>query len=281
MRPSCLPCILLVGLLGWQSLACATQVKFVEIPCPVGGEPVMVKYLIGMPRPSQFDKLPRSYQSCPGNGFILFRDPPTWSRYSAAEIALLTPYVESAEFQALRKGHDEHYLVARLLRVIGAPETAVGVSILEAARKIANYIRDDSPASYFNRTVTRDPEFLSRRMQQLREYLEEAHAVFSSALAKAAPASRAALGISLTLLDIERRLGRFEAAGQRILAIDGHPVLGAGKSREQLDQQRALLAERRDGTLIWTHSGSFLMGDEPPDREKKPAEPAEKNLQLV
>lgn len=97
----------------------------VDYVCPVGGETFTAQTVgsgtayghfldgqlygpIGSPWP---------LVQCPGNGFLLYK-----RDFSAEEIARLTPYVESAEYQVLRHTETSYGLLARVLRHMGEPD---------------------------------------------------------------------------------------------------------------------------------------------------------------
>ena len=107
----------------------------VDYVCPVGGEKFTAQTVgsgtayghfldgqsygpIGSPWP---------LVECPGNGLLLYK-----RDFSAEEIARLTPYVESAEYQALRQTETSYWRLALLLRHMGESDAVLAGVVRQA-----------------------------------------------------------------------------------------------------------------------------------------------------
>ena len=138
---------LIVGLAVLAAMASpagATTVHRQDFTCPVGGErfedDVIGSYTNWGSRPDgrpygtlAWVPLPE----CPGNGFLLFQE-----EFTPQEIAILTPLVESAEYQAMRTVETQHYRAWWLRRALGSPEAASLADTL----LVASWQSDAEPA---------------------------------------------------------------------------------------------------------------------------------------
>jgi len=173
--------------------ASATTMFPQQFTCPMGGD-VFEDYVIGSY--SSFGQRPdgRAYGTlpvlplveCPGNGFLLFED-----AFTPEEIALLTPLVGSAEYQAMRQGETPHHRAWWLMRALGREPEQLASALL-----VASWESDDD---------------LARRVWYQRAFLE--------ATAGIAPDSDGWLLYQLRAANALRELGQFGDASALLARI--------------------------------------------------------------
>lgn len=192
--------------------------------CPVGGETfeddVIASRTTSGRRPDG-----RPYGSleivplveCPGNGLVLFDND-----FTADEIALLTPLVASARYQAMRQGETPHYRAWWLMRALGREPAVLAGTLLTASWE-----------------SDRDRE---RKARYQNAFVEAAQAV---------PRSEAQDWFHYTVraANALRELGRFEEAGARLDLLEASEAWPKDPdSREGarllIEGLRALIAER-------------------------------------
>lgn len=133
----------LVALAAGSSPALATTSYPEDFTCPIGGErfqaEVIGSYSSWGNRPDgrPYGTLPWvPLPECPGNGFLLFQE-----EFTPQEIAILTPLVDSAEYQAMREAETQHYRAWWLQHALGSAEAAP----LAETLLVATWQSDDEP----------------------------------------------------------------------------------------------------------------------------------------
>jgi hypothetical protein len=169
-----------------------------EVTCPIGGEKLQRTYINSYTSSDQeldsrefFD--PRPVPQCPSDGFVMYQ-----AEFSEAEVAILQHYVRSKEFQSLRGKHVPYYLAARLKAQLGRED--ISYLLLQASWQATN------PKQYRAYAI----EALDAYERQLRGHYESAERrMFDRLIAG----------------ELERRLGRFNEAKERFVAIAGEESL--------------------------------------------------------
>lgn len=197
-----------------------------EMICPVGGEKFSFattgSYSTwgGRPdgKPYGSWRFPLDLPECPGNGLVVYKE------FAAADLPRLRGLVESADYKALRRERP-YYRAAWLMRGMGEPAAVAAWNV-----NVASWQADDDPA-------------LKRRYQE--EFVRAVDAL--GAGAGGSDIERFAM--DMRAANVERELGRFEAAAARIgraarPAIPAAPVPAKAGSeaewrvREELEQRR-------------------------------------------
>lgn len=153
---------------------------------------------------------------CPLDGFVLYQ-----KSFSDEELADFRAYVASAEYVAwVKKGETSHYLLARLLEHRGAPQKGVAWAFLQATWQVE---KDAGRyAAYANEALT--------RYAKLAASLPETDEQWSTA--------------GLVAAELERRLGRFEDAQQRLRVLATKPAFADGFLRDLCNYELALVAKK-------------------------------------
>jgi len=206
----------------------AMTVMDVEITCPVGGEEFTAR-LAGSGtafganldrRPFGATPSPWPLARCPGNGFVLYQ-----REFSDAEVARLTPLVESAEFQRMQAEESDYYIASRLMRHMNAPANLVADRLLKATWE-------------------------AEHDERYPRYASEALAAFEHVLADASSELTAETRASYQQIagELERRLGRFEEAARRFEALLQSPGVIGSELEPLVRQEIALVAAKDSGT---------------------------------
>lgn len=202
------------------------------------------------------------------NGFVVYR-----TSYTTQEIERLKPYVESADYQALRDVHSNYYLSARLRRLLGEPMRDVAMDLVFAMRETDDMIpalRISAVQSvegqlrnkYGANSRGHEAEFkelyaveIKRReddaAMRLDLYATEALTAYKSALAVKYDDNERWLQDQLRAGELERRLGRFDEAKARFQTLSANPgvpqsaVYPSVVAKTVLDRQFELI-EKRD-----------------------------------
>jgi hypothetical protein len=206
-----------------------------KMKCPVGGAPFSYTPApqpagIGMRpdgRPYAGGVVPPPLPECPDNALVLYKD------YSDEEVAKLTPLVESADYQALRR-ESQYYRAYWLMKAMGVDSDRYLLALLQAA-----WQADDRP---------------ELRARYLAEFADE------SARVEARPDDINWIGMEGRAVDALRELGRFDDAAARLAKVpldalaspDPATATGADARRAQLhkswltyfEQQKAAIARR-------------------------------------
>jgi hypothetical protein len=207
--------------------------------CPIGGatfsyKPALPPAAIGYRpdgRPYADGVVPPPLPECPDNALVLYKD------YSDDEIAKLTPLVESADYQALRK-EGQYYRAFWLMKQMGVDSNLYLLALLEAA-----WQADDRP---------------ELRARYLAEFADE------SAKVEPRPDDINWVGMEGRAVNALRELGRFDEAEARLAKVpldalkvpDLAGATGADARRAQLrrtwltyfEQEKAAIA-RRDSAI--------------------------------
>ncbi len=201
----------------------ATTVYPETFTCPIGGE-VFQDHVVGSY--SSFGQRPdgRAYGTlpiypvteCPGNGFILFDE-----QFTAEEIAILTPLVESDAYQAMRQSETAQFRSWWLMRAVRRDTNRLASAMLQASWE------------------TDDDLVRKRRYQQ----------AFIDAVAAIDQADEAWLFYTLRAVNALRELSQFEQAAsllERIEVSDRWPDESDEREGAHFltDGLRALIADR-------------------------------------
>jgi tetratricopeptide (TPR) repeat protein len=208
-----------IVLLVLPQLSPALTFREVELTCPLDGSRFNVtRPASGTSRGIFLDLKPFGpiiapwpLARCPSNGFVLYKP-----HFSDEEIARLRPFVASAEYQALQSHHTTYYLAARLRAYLGETPAQLAWTLLEATWEA-------EPGAQYER------------------YATEALRAFQEALAEPYAAPTQWVADQLVAGELERRLGRFEPARQRFLALTAHDAVQAGGVRAILALQLQLI----------------------------------------
>jgi hypothetical protein len=202
----------------------AMTVHDVDMTCPIGGEKFSARMVgSGTAFGQYLDRRqfgatasPWPLAKCPKNGFVIFRDD-----FTAGEIAQLTAIVASADYRALQARETNYHVAAWLLRRLGAAPAEVFAFQLAATWEAS----DDERHDRYDR------------------YAAEALATLEQVLAMPGAPVEDALDKAQLAAELERRLGRFDAAHRRLSALLPH-VRGSGL--EPLVIQELQLVDARD-----------------------------------
>lgn len=214
------------ALLAVAPCARAVTYAFQDYTCPLDGRP----FTQGLPTPghplgSRLDLkpwgpviAPAVLPVCPDSRFVLWKH-----QFSDDELARLRPLVASPAWRAIRDTESDYYRVARLRQWLGDDPVDIAFTMLYATWEV-----DESPERYAR-------------------YAQEALAAIDQALAPADPAQadapederQATLG--LVAVELQRRLGRFDAARTRLDRMAGRAAYASGTLHALLLQQRALV----------------------------------------
>lgn len=161
---------------------------------------------------------------CPTDHFVMYQD-----SFSPAELATLKPLITSPTYQALAKDHSEYFLLGKIFEHLGKPEFVIALAFVKASWQV-----DRDPARY--------AEYAG---EALRHY-EAGLAKPDTADAKASEAERQSLRLNAELIagELERRLGKFEAARIRFARLEGSSQPKEEIFRTIIAQQLRLIAAR-------------------------------------
>ena len=208
-------------------LACAAPLALADqitVICPLDGKSFAYETQPKEPlrgrdldmRPVASYRTPWPLPQCPENGFVLYKN----DGYSTEELAKLRPFVASEEYRALLRTHTRYYLAARLRREASGPPYDVAWSLAQAAWEVA-----DDPVRY-------------------RAYAEEALATFNSLPEGSKLGRRENVLREMMSGELERRLGRFEAAEKRFRRIRDEAEFGTPQLQHVIEFQLRLIARK-------------------------------------
>jgi hypothetical protein len=171
-----------------------------ELVCPVDGERFKTTLARSGTSVGQFLDLkpfgptiaPWPLAKCPASGFVMYKQ-----QFPEDEIARFREYVVSDEYKALVAVHTNYYLTARLRAHLGEKPSQLAYILLQATWEAK------SPAQY-------------------QQYAAEALEAYKASLAEGSLDSKQSLNSQFVAGELERRLGRFDDAKARFLAVAGH-----------------------------------------------------------
>lgn len=184
--------------------ALAMSQRDVEIVCPLDGTVFRsmmansgLQTGIGLDfKPLGMTPAPWPLARCPGNGFVIYK-----SEFSAYELSRLRVIVRGETYQSMLGQDRPHFLAAHLMAAMHEPPSRIAVMLLQATWE------------------ARGPE-------QYRTYALAALAAHEKLLHTHHGRPRGRLMASLVAGELERRLGRFEQARRRFLAIPFRDRIG-------------------------------------------------------
>lgn len=205
----------LLGAVLLSVAATASTYDEVEFTCAVGGERFVAVVQMSM---TSFGRRPdgKSYNTgiadlpeCPGNGLVHYKD-----EFSRSEVAKLTPLVESAEYQSLRKTDTLDYRVYWLMSRMDMPSDQVAGALLAA-------------------TWSSDGQ-AERKARYQTEFVEAAAAL---------PAAGDSLWLKLRAANALRELGKHQQSDALLLQLD--PAISALADSDERSWAKELAAGLR------------------------------------
>lgn len=149
-----------------------------------------------------------------------------------AEIPRLKQVVYSAEYRAIPAGSPSYYYVAQLERILGAAPLVVGYRLLQASWQV-------------EACLTCVPDPTARPSDVLADrYLAESLGKLEEHLAATVRTDATYVGVQMLCGEIERRLGRFEAARRRFTGLESELGPEDGAARRNLRWELALIERR-------------------------------------
>lgn len=133
---------------------------------------------------------PATLPQCPKCRAVLFME-----KFDARTVDKLRPFVQGRDFQQAAEKYPSYYLLALIQEWTKAPPIFVGHSYLKASWQ------------------------LEQKPNAMRQCLERAHANLAKAFASMKGGDAEFANTALLLGELERRLGRFEAAKERFQAL--------------------------------------------------------------
>lgn len=133
---------------------------------------------------------PPTLPQCPKCRFPMFSD-----RLAEPVIERLKPFVAGADFQMLAPKNPSYFTLAQVQEFLRAPHRYIALSYLRASWQVE------------------DREVVCRR------FLEKAHEHFLGAVSEIRPGDRQLTDIVLLCGEVERRLGKWEEAGERFRGL--------------------------------------------------------------
>lgn len=217
--------VFLVGALLSVAVEAHTSYE-ADLVCPIGGEKFKAMLTASGTSFGKFLDLkpygpiaaPWPLAKCPTNGFVMFQ-----SKFSDTDISRLETFVASTQYREMKNTHTNYYLAASLQRQIDAPLPQLASTLL--------YATWEAPDSLYS------------------TYAAEALEAYQ-ALLKAEPAdSKNWVTYQLIAGELERRLGKFEAAANRFSDLKKNPSLdsfvkGIVEFQLQLISERNLTSQR-------------------------------------
>lgn len=189
------------------------------VTCPIGGEKftaqvAMSGTMFGQNldrRPFGAIASPWPLRKCPGNGFVMYKD-----EFSDGDLARLAPHVLGDTYQALQREESDYYLAAHLKAFMGAPDDDIASTLLAATWEVQNDSR-----------YTR--------------YAGQALEAFEKLIAGGEASAEEKASYGQIAGELERRLGRFDAARSRFLALKEDPAVRNSDLAPLVEQELALI----------------------------------------
>jgi len=188
----------------------------IEVTCPIDGKTFTAKIVASFTKtgvrldlkPIGFLVAPHPLPVCPGNGFVMDK-----LEYADEEVAKLKAIVADETFKAAREKHTDYYMVAFVQERLGADKFDIAWSYLQASWEAEKEWPD-----------------------HLQEYMALAIAGFDSYLKGAKKHSKDWWTAQIIAANLERRLGRFAAARQRIASLEFEALASTSPFRQAIDQ---------------------------------------------
>ncbi len=204
-------------------MANAMTMQDTEFVCPIGKEAFHAQQAVSGTvfgreldlRPYGAIAAPAPLPKCPSNGFVMFSH-----HLSDANLAKLTAYVNSPEYAALKDKHTNYYLAAQLQRKLDRAADEVAYTLLQATWE-------------------------AQGEAQYKQYAAETLAALEALLAQPDANPDNILTFQLVAGELERRLGKFDAAKARFLRLRDQ-VDGAGSLAKSWVDYELSLIETKD-----------------------------------
>jgi hypothetical protein len=206
----------------------ALSFRRMDVRCPVGGETFSITAITSA---TYFDKrldlmplgpapAPWPLDKCPGNGFVIYKP-----RFTEDELTRLTKYAESEEYQVLARENTNYFLAAKLMEASGDSTTEIAYALLQATWE-------------------------ARSSDQYRTYARSALAAFDRLLEDQELQADKRAEASLVAVELERRLGLFDKAKERLLAVSRPAALRAPMNRMHAAQLQLVRERNSKPALI-------------------------------
>lgn len=190
--------------------------------CPIGGEQFTTMVQLSGYRKGNFLDLkpygrltaPAYMPVCPGNGFAMYKE-----NFTAEEVARLSSFVHSAEYQGLRRSNTAYFLGARLRRHMGEPAREVAYMLLKATWEA-------KPGEQYRRYALETLDTLQG--VRIADYGDE----------------KPWLQDQLVMGELERRLERFDDAKTRFVKLAALTGVVTGATRAVVELQLRLVESR-------------------------------------
>jgi hypothetical protein len=206
-----------------------------DFTCPIGGEKFSADVVNSYTRfgirldlrPIGAMLSPIPLPVCPGNGFVMFKD-----KFTPEEIKAIEPIVLSDDYRRARKDNVDRYMVAFMRERLG------GATAIELGRlyQMASWEAEGRYAS--------DAKQKSEKPELVARYRALAIEKFDSFLKNDHSLSQDWWTTAIVTAELERMLGRFDAAEQRIAALPMDKLAADSPMRKAIDQIRAHIAKR-------------------------------------
>lgn len=151
---------------------------------------------------------------CPASGFVMYKD-----KFTEEELARLREYVASAEYRAMKDVHSNYYLATKLRAHLGEQKPKLAYFLLQASWEARGHYE---------------------------RYASEALEAYQE-LAGADGEPKQKLSAELIAGELERRLGRFDAAKARFARVAQLDEAKSGVVREIVELQLRLV-EAKDAS---------------------------------
>ena len=207
-------------MLAPTTIALASTVSIEEFLCPIDKTTFESNvqssfYVQGMRldlKPLGAVLAPEPVPVCPKDHFVVLD-------YEPEDLDKLKDYIPSAEYQQFAKEHSASYaLVAKILEYLGATPSDVGYAYLQASWQV-----EDQP-------------------HQNVQYLTESLKLFRQALEGHLEVTSDSISLELLATELERRLGHFDLAENRLRRIKSGQIALEGFLLEIVDYQLQLVA---------------------------------------
>jgi hypothetical protein len=186
---------MIVLLIACSTGANASEIVFQPFTCPIDSTKFEARVQIGSFTAGQmldwqaFGAIfsPEPLPVCPTDHFVIYAD-----KIPADDMARLRSYVPSAAYQELAADNSSYFLLAKLMEQLGAPPRTLGYLYLQASWEVA-----EDPARH-------------------QAYIEKSLPGFIDGLPESAGDIDDSLGVEILCAELQRQMGLFSQAGERL-----------------------------------------------------------------
>lgn len=215
--------VLAISLLSAHNVNAST-VSEVELKCPVGGK--SFKTILAMSG-TQFGQnldlkpygpiiSPWPVAKCPENGFVIYKND-----FTKQELASITEYVLSNEYQSLQKVESNYYLIATLMKKQKSSNASIAFALLKATWEVES---DKRYAKYAAETLAAFESVIANPPSDLKPQGVLQHRQIAG--------------------EMERRLGNFSAAQKRFTDLLNNKTIRGTILEKVVGQELKLIAAR-------------------------------------